>query len=155
MDDHPPRRPIMGLTDRLATRKRPTTTHSLRIDDDKVARSELAAAVAAGDEARIVAARLAVEACYEQLTLTALPPVKFETLLEDHPPPPAEKAQKMFNPATFVPALLAACVDSDVDEATWTEYTTTGAMTIGEKAALFQAAWDINYREPSADLLKE
>lgn len=145
--------PDVGLKDRLATRKRPSAVYSLRVDDDRVARSELAAAQVDGDEDRIVAAQLAVEACYEQLTVTALAPVEFEALLEEHPPP-ADQRQKMFNPKTFVPALLVACVDSDVDEETWADYTTTGAMTIGEVGGLFQVAWDVNYREPSADLLK-
>lgn len=143
----------MGLKDRLAARQRPIATWQLRVDDDSIARSELAAAQADGDETRIVAAQLAIEACYERLTVTALAPVEFEALLEEHPAPAGQK-QKMFNPKTFVPALLAACVDSDVDEETWADYTTTGAMTIGEVGGLFQVAWDVNYREPSADLLK-
>lgn len=145
----------MGLKDRLTARKRPATTYALRIDDDTIARSELAAALAAGDEGRVVAAREAVEACHEQVTVTALPPAELEELLEAHPPLPADQAKKMFNPVTFVPALLAACVDSDIDEQSWAEFTTTGAMTRGEVADLFNTVWDINHRIPSPSLPKE
>lgn len=145
----------MSLKDRLATRKRPTITYALRIDDDTIARSELVAAQAVGDEGRIVAAREAVEACYEQVVITALPPTELEELLEAHPPPPADQGKKMFNPATFVPALLAACVNSDVTEEDWAEYVTAGAMTTGEVSAIFNAAWELNYRVPDPSLPKD
>ncbi|MGH3427347.1 MAG: hypothetical protein ACRDQZ_07225, partial [Mycobacteriales bacterium] len=148
--------PDMGLKDRLAGRPRPTRPYSLRIDDDTTARAELAAARAVGDENRIVAAQTAVEACYEQVTITALPPITMEELIAQHPPPQTKPGgqEKIFNPATFVPAVLAACVDSDVTEADWTEYITTGALTIGEVDDLFHAVWTLNYRAPSPDLPK-
>lgn len=145
----------MGLKDRLSARRRPTATYSLRIDDDATARAELGAARAAGDEARIVAAREAVEACYEQVTLTALPPVELEALIAAHPPPQNMQGQKIFNPATFIPALLAVSVDSDVTEEDWTEYYTSGAMTTGEVAHLFDAVWTLNHRPPDPSLPKD
>jgi hypothetical protein len=145
----------MGLKDRLATRKRPSTTYSLRIDSDDAARAELSAAQAADDEERIAAARAAVEACYEQLTITALPPVELEALLAAHPPVEKDRGKKIFDPRTFIPALFAACIKSDITtEEEWAEYTTTGAMTAGEVNELFDKAWEINYRVPSADLPK-
>jgi hypothetical protein len=144
----------MGLKDRLADRPRPSTTYSLRIDDDEIPRAELIAARAAGDESRIVAAQEAVEACYEQVTITALPPADMEALLAEHPAPENANVQKIFNPATFVPALLAACMDSDVTEEDWAVYVTTGAMTIGEVGALFDAVWSLNYRAPDPSVPK-
>lgn len=147
----------MGLKDRLATRQRPTVTYSLRIDDDTRPRSELAAAQADGDEGRIVAAQLAVEACYEQLTITALSPLDMEELIQAHQPTDElrkRNANVLFNPATFVPALFAACVDSDVDEESWAEYTSRGPMTPGETNSLFNAVWGVNYREPDPALPK-
>jgi hypothetical protein len=144
----------MGLKDRLADRPRPSTTYSLRIDDDEIPRAELIAARAACDESRIVAAQEAVEACYEQVTITALPPVDMEALLAEHPAPENANVQKIFNPATFVPALLAACVESDVTEEDWAVYVTTGAMTIGEVGALFDAVWSLNYRAPDPSVPK-
>lgn len=153
----------MGLKDRLATRKRPFITHRLRIDDDTAARAELAAAQAVGDETRTAAAQAVVEACYEQFVITALPPgprrnpqpddpINLETLLKQHPPLTDQK--QIFNPITFVPALLAACIESEITEAEWAEYTTTGTLSTGEAMDLFNVAWEINYRVPSADLKK-
>jgi ferric-dicitrate binding protein FerR (iron transport regulator) len=145
----------MGLKDRLAARRRPTATYALRIDDDTTARAELGAARAAGDESRIVAAQEAVEACYEQVTLTALPPVDLEALIAAHPPPKQLQGQKIFNSATFIPALLAVSVDSDVSEGDWAEYYTSGAMTTGEVAHLFEAVWSLNHRPPDPALPKD
>jgi hypothetical protein len=145
----------MGLKDRLSARRRPTATYGLRIDDDTVARAELGAARAAGDEARIVAAQEAVEACYEQVTLTALPPAELEALIAAHPPPKESQVQKAWNPVTFIPALLAASVDSDVTEDDWAEYHRSGAMTTGEIADLFNAVWELNYRAPDPNVKKD
>lgn len=143
----------MGLKDRLAARRRPTAPYSLRIEDDSTARAELAAASSAGDEGRVVAAQGAVEACYEQVTLTALPPVDLEALIAAHPPPAG--VGKIFNPRTFVPALLAASVGSDVTEDDWSEYYTSGAMTTGEVSDLFEAVWQLNYRVPDPSVPKD
>jgi hypothetical protein len=142
----------MGLKDRLATRQRPSTTYKLRIDDDAAARTDLAAVTAAGADVEEAQAQL--DACYEQLIITALPPVEMEALLAAHPATDAQRAKDktVFNQDTFVSALLAACIDSDVTESDWQEYTTKGAMTIGEINALFAAAWEINYRDPSPSL---
>jgi hypothetical protein len=145
----------MGLKDRLSSRRRPTATYALRIDDDTVARAELGAARAVGDESRIVAAQEAVEACYEQVTLTALAPADMEALLADHPAPEPLQGKSIFNPVTFIPALLAACVDSDVTEADWAEYVTTGAMTFGEVTDLFNTVWELNYRAPDPAIPKD
>ena len=145
----------MGLKNRLAARPRPTATYALRIDDDTVPRAELAAARAAGDEDRIVTAQTAVEACYEQVTLRALPPVELEALIAAHPPPKDQQGKKMFNSVTFIPALLAASVESDVSEEDWVEFYTSGAMTTGEISDLFNTVWDLNYRAPDPNLPKE
>lgn len=154
----------MGLKDRLAARKRPSAPYQLRIDDETAARAELAAAQAADDEPRIVAARAAVEACYEQVTVVALPPaprphpqpddpMDLETLLKKHQPTDEQRAKNksvLFNQRTFVPALLAVCVIGDdvPSEEEWAEYTTSGTMTTGEVSDIFNAVWAINYRVP-------
>lgn len=146
----------MGLRDRLARGARPQVTHPLRVEDDTAARAELAAATASGDEERITLAREAVAACYEDVVIVALPPADMEALIGQHPPTQEQRSRNgIFNPATFVPALLAACVESDVTEDDWREYTSTaGPMTAGEVTALFNAAWDLNYRIPDPDLGK-
>jgi hypothetical protein len=143
----------MGLKDRLGARRRPSAAYSLRIEDDSPARAELAAARAAGDESRVVAAQEAVEACYEQVTLTALPPAELEALIAAHPAPAG--VNKIFNPRTFMPALLAVSVDSDVAEEDWAEYYTSGAMTNGEIIDLFEAVWQLNYRVPDVHVKKD
>ena len=144
----------MGLKDRLSTRPRPSRTYDLRVADDTTARAELTSAQAAGDEDRVVAARSAVDACYERVTLTALPPAALEELIAAHPPPAALRGQKVFNPVTFIPALLAVSVDSDVTEDDWAEFYATGAMTTGEVADLFEAVWTLNHRAPDPNLPK-
>jgi len=147
----------VSLKDRLANRKRPSTTYSLRIDDDTAARAELAAAQAAGDDARVAAAQAVVDACYEQVTITAVAPKTMEELRAAHPPTDIQRDRDKkaeWDPATFVPALLAACVDSDITEAEWAEYTTTGSLNSGEVNSLFNAAWEINYRVPDINLKK-
>jgi hypothetical protein len=153
----------MGLKDRLASRKRPSVTHRLRIDDDTAARGELAAAKLAGDNDRAAVARAAVEACYEEFVIVALPPgprrnpqpddpIDMETLLKQHPAPDGKKL--LFNAATFAPALLAVCVQSEISEEEWADYLTTGVLNTGEAADLFNKAWEINYHIPSADIPK-
>lgn len=161
----------MGLKDRLASRKRPSIQYALRLDDDTIPRRELAAALESGDEARISVTREKVEACYEQVTIVALPPAPpvdadpdddttyWETLIRAHPPTDEQRAQDrlaMFNKATFIPALLAACVQSDppVTAQEWAEYITTGCMTPGEADDLIGKVWNLNYRVPDPNIPK-
>lgn len=146
----------MGLKDRLASRKRPSTTFLLRVDDDTAARRDLATAQALGDDDGIADAQAAIAACHEQITITALAPVDMEALLATHPATAEQQAanKSIFNPDTFVPALLAACIDSDIDEGAWAEYTTKGSLSAGETNALFDAAWNINYRVPDSSIPK-
>lgn len=145
----------MSLRDRLAVRARPTTTYGLRVDDDTTARAELVAAQADGDAERVAAARAAVHACYEQLLIRALPPTDMEALLEAHPPTKTQRDRgAVFDPVTFVPALLTACVESDITVDDWSDYTTKGPLTQGETTALFTAVWELNYRAPDPDLPK-
>lgn len=140
----------MSLRDRLAKGTRPRTTYPLRVEDNTAARAELAAATASGDDDRVTLARDALDACYEQVGIVALAPAEMEDLLELHPPPEEQRKKgAIFNRVTFVPALLAACVESDVTEDDWREYTTTtGPLTPGEVTDLFNTVWDLNYRGP-------
>lgn len=144
----------MSLRERLAARARPTASFHLRVDDDTSAQADLVAAQAVGLPERITAAQAAVEACYERLELSALPPADMEALLEAHPPTPDQPGNTMFNQATFVPALIAACVDSDMGEDDWAEFVAKGPITRGEVLALFNACWDLNHRTPDINLKK-
>lgn len=146
----------MGLKDKLAKASRATVTAQLRIGNVTAAQAALTAAQADGDPDRIKAATAAVGACYEPVVLTALHPAQMETLLGKHPPTDEqrERTKSVFNLDTFVPALLAASIESDMTEDDWAEYTSTGAMTAGEVADLFSKAWELNYRVPDVDLKK-
>lgn len=135
----------MNLRERLAAAQRRTTTHPLRIEDDAAPRAELAASLAEGDEQRVAAARSAVDACHETLTIVALAPDDWEALVAAHPPTEQQK-DAWWNPATFIPALLAECVASDVTAADWADYTTKGPMSLGEVTSLVNAALDVNHR---------
>lgn len=135
----------------------PTDTHPLRFHNDKPARAELAAAVQSGDEARITAAKAALEACYVEVTIQALEPDALEKLIGKHPPTEAqEKRGGVYNPDTFPAALLAACLlDSDITEEDWLEYLNKGPLSAGEGTALFNKAWAVNYRAPDPWIPKE
>lgn len=136
----------MSLRERMRAKSRATATFPLRIEDDSDARTELAAAQADGNPERIAAAQEALDACYEELRITALAPSDMEALIAAHPP--VQDQQARWNPVTFVPALFAACVDSDVTEDEWLEYSTKGPMSAGEVNDLFDRVLGINYRTP-------
>lgn len=139
----------MALRPSLAKRRLPSTTFPLRIEDDTVARAGLAAAEGSGDPERIAVAEATVGACYEQLKLTSLPPETWEELVSEHPATEAQqKSGQWCNMNTFLPALLAACVEGDETAEDWANYTQRGALSSGEADALFAAVIGINQRTP-------
>jgi hypothetical protein len=87
-----------------------------------------------------------------------LPPAEFEELVGAHPA--SEEQRKKNGPAavwnidTFVPALLAASVESDMTADDWAEVTSKGPIATGEVAGLFQAALQVNDRTPDEHLGK-
>lgn len=146
----------MKIGDRLSSRPPVTAQYQLRVADDRETRAELAAASAEGDETRIAAALAAVQACYEEITITALAPEVMEALQGQHPPTEEQRDRNaLYNAATFPAALIAACVDTEDTEQEWAEYTTKGPLTPGEALDLFHACWDINYRTPDPWLPKD
>lgn len=147
----------MSLRERLAKRARPSTTFHLRVEDDTAARMELDAARASGDDDRVAAAQAAVDACYEALAITALTPADWEALVDAHPATPEQRKAKpeaWCNQTTFLPALLAACVEGDETEDDWADFTSKGALSLGETNALFDAAMAVNQRWPDPHLGK-
>lgn len=157
----------MGLKDRLASRQRPQETFPLRMDfgsESEQAEREFAAAVAALAAARerglpdlgaltrrVEAARERRESFYEFLTVQALPPDEFDDLIAAHPATEEQRgkdARAVWNHTTFVPALLAACIDSDMTADDWAEITSKGPVATGEVGALFRAAMQVNDRTP-------
>lgn len=145
----------MSLRERLAQRKPPSVVVRLRVEDDTAARAELVSAQAGGDGPRIQAAQDAVDACYEPLVITALPPAEWEALVDAHPPTEEQKKRgnTWFNPVTFYPALLAACVEGDETEDDWADFTTKGSLSLGESNALITAALEVNQRSPDPGVI--
>lgn len=164
----------MGLKERFASRQLPQVVYPLRMDyspDSDAAERELGAAERelafaqsqgwtdlGGLRRRVEQARLARAAFYEELTIRALPPAEFEELVSAHPSSKEQRDKSgpaaVWNVDTFVPALLAACVDSDMTADDWAEVTSKGPMATGEVAALFQAALTVNDRTPDEHLGK-
>ncbi|TKG58899.1 hypothetical protein [Prauserella endophytica] len=94
-------------------------------------------------------AKQQVEACYEPLTLVALPPEDYEALIAAHPPTAEQKKQDpevTWNEDTFRPALLSVTVEGDVTEQDWAEMYKTGQINIGEFRELVYACLLVNNR---------
>jgi hypothetical protein len=154
-----------GRRERLLARKRPTVDYQLAVDDDTDAVAELNAAKEALDragfrdddgaaqavadaEARLAAARTAVEACYEPVPLTALLPAAFEDLVAAHPP--REGRDEKWDGATFPRACFLACVDTsgDMSAEDWDSFATEN-LSAGERESMFLVAISVNARWPS------
>lgn len=166
----------MGLADRLRSRKLPTEVVRLPIDPAEYAAAEreLEAATLELEEARargsvdltelrarVDSARARLDACdCEEVTLRALPPAEWETLVNLHPPTEAQRAAgAQWNVATLRPALLAASVvpaegDEPLTEADWEQLSKESVLAAGELTALFNAAVALNARAPSSDVGK-
>lgn len=158
-----------GRRERLLARQRPSTVYQLAVEDDAAAVAELNAAKDALDtarfrsddgaeqavtdaEERLAAARSAVEACYEPVTLTAMPPAEFEALVAKPEYAPREGRDERWNAETFPRACFLACVDtSDLTAAEWESFV-DGSLSQGERTALFLAAVGINARWPSGSI---
>ncbi|MER5622506.1 hypothetical protein ABT061_15825 [Streptosporangium sp. NPDC002544] len=155
----------MSLRERLQQRARPTATWPLRIDDPAAAKQELEQAeteeriasvgLAEGVEqeaarARVAAARAALAACFEPITLEALPPPEFEALAAEYPPGPDDDAWNK----DFPPALFLACVRSELDREEWVSIFAS-QLSQGEKIAACNAAIQVNLRTPDAGLPKD
>jgi hypothetical protein len=156
-----------GRRARLLARKRPTVDYQLAVVDELDAVAELAAAREAFEvaqlrvddgaetavveaEKRVEQARKAVEACYEPVTFTALPPVEFEALVAAHPS--REGKEEQWNGDTFPPACFLACVDTaELSADEWAEFV-QASVSQAERVALFAAAIGINARWPNGSI---
>lgn len=158
-----------GRRERLLARRRPRVVHQLAVEDDtaavaelSAAKDELATASFRSDEAmeeavsaaekRVAKARRTVEACYEPLTLTAMPPAEFEALIAKPEYAPREGKTEQWNGETFPRACFLACVDtSDLSPDEWEAFV-DGSLSQGERDALFLAAISVNARWPSGNI---
>ena len=158
-----------GRRERLLARRRPSTVYQLAVEDDGAAVAELNAAKDALDtakfrsddgaeqavadaEERLAAARAAVEACYEPVTLAALPPTEFEALIAKPEYAAREGRDEKWNAETFPRACFLACVDTgDLSAEEWETFI-DGSLSQGERHTLFLTAIGINARWPSGSI---
>jgi hypothetical protein len=91
-----------------------------------------------------------------ELTLRTLPPPEWEALVELHSATQEQQEQgHRWNPTTFRPAVLAACVVPEDGEQPltaddWEQIVKDGQLAAGEYNALFTAAVNLNLRAPAS-----
>jgi hypothetical protein len=143
--------------DRLLRRPRPSLPFPIQVDDPAEARRRLAEVRRLArqamlrheedtDEYRAAAAELAkaeaaVDACYEVVTLTAMPPAAYELAKTEHPPTAEQIAEAQrreqlppdCNEDTFPPFVLAAGCNNGMTVEDWeaflTEHCSDGEAT--------------------------
>lgn len=94
-------------------------------------------------------ARAALQACYQPIVLTAMPPTEYEALRALHPGPASDRDG--VNTETFRPALLAACAAGDMTEQDWVGFFAENAST-GEGQAVYVAALVVNESDRALDV---
>jgi hypothetical protein len=162
----------MSIRDQLRGRSLPTETVRLPLDPAAWTRCERALMTAtwALDEARatggrdtaslrakVAAAQTALgEVPVLEVTVRTLPPPEWEALVELHPATEDQQSQGMrWNPATFRPAVLAACVvptdgEDPLSADEWDHIAKAGQLATGEYNALVNAAVELNLRTPAS-----
>lgn len=154
----------MSLRDRLRARQLPQATIGLRMDWSaqsydihnklEAARNRLQLAEVEDwpdvEELRTAVHELEarVDALYEYVTVQALPASDMEALIAQHPPKDDQKGFT-FNPETFYPALLAACVEGPETADDWNQMINSRELVIGEVNALVRTAMELNDRSPN------
>jgi hypothetical protein len=110
------------------------------------------AALAPLEEA-VRTAQAAVDACFEEITLHALPGAQFEALMAEHPPAEADVEKELVhNDETFLPALLAACCENGWLEEDWVEE--IAELSVGERSELREIVTHVNTRTWSQQIPK-
>lgn len=149
--------------DRLLGRKRPSLSVPLAVEDVTGPSREVALTedawrtaqlgVAQDTPARVKAAKAdldaairALDACYEHVTVTALPPVEFEALVAKHPGRDGE--DEAYNIETFPRALFIACAGDELSADEWNDFLDTRCSQ-AERDALLFAATNVNSRTPN------
>lgn len=154
---------------RLLKRKLPTIVYHLRAVEPEVlaaaedalseAKAELDLARLYRDDqadeavseatAKVESAQAALAACFEPITLRALPPGEYEALVAAHKD---EKAEDGVDSAGLRRAAFLACVQGDLSEAEWDEVFAQCSM--GERVALFATALAVNIRNTDGSIPK-
>jgi hypothetical protein len=162
--------------DRLLARPRPSFPFPIRVADPAEARQQLQQveqetrqAVLRHDKGtpeyeaakqRLVDAKAEVDACYETVILTAMPPAAYEQLKAEHPPTAGQVTQAGqdgdpppdANVDTFVPAVLAAGCDNGMTAVDWAAFLAERCSD-GERQELRVCALAINERPRFAEPL--
>ena len=153
----------MSLRERLAGRARPTATYRLRIDDTTDAERELSEAqtsllLASTEEEKgrarqdINTAQAALDACFEPIVMTAMPPREFEDLVDEHPAR-KDTDDEAWNTETFPRACFLACAPNEMSAEEWDAFLAERCSD-GEQIALFTTAIDANLRLPDPSVPK-
>lgn len=169
---------MSSLRERLLARERPSHRVALQMQDPTAAIREAALAEDAwrtchlmpdGPERETAVRKAkreldktarAVNACYEQVTVRALPPEDFEHLVAAHPPrdvkelKAGEEPDEAWDGAKFPRALFLACVDGELSREEWEKFL-DGQCSQAERDQLFFAAQVINVRVPSVAIPKD
>lgn len=135
----------MSLKDRLKSRTLPSETYKIAEKDSQLEQAAYAAAKMAlrrleskGTKKSTAAYKAAVkavdetqaalDACFIELTVRALPANVYDDLQSDHPPTAEQEAKAKeageevaWDEDSFRPALFAACVDGDLTAEDWAE----------------------------------
>jgi len=158
----------MSQRDRLLGRRIPPTPVAIRVDfsleadaafaEHEKALRDLETAEARGADhatAQDLAAetRVALAPFQEVLQVSPIPPSTYDDLIGEHPPTDEQRAQNYsWNPNTFGPALLAACIGQDLpddarmSEKDWLAWASTAAAGHGEYVALVNTCLAVNDR---------
>ncbi|WP_433233700.1 hypothetical protein, partial [Actinomadura nitritigenes] len=170
--------PCSSLRERLLARERPSHRVALQMEDPTAAIREAALAEDAwrtchlmqdgpDREAAIRKAKReldktakAVNDCYDEVTLRAIPPAEFEALQAAHPAattyrelrPESEEPDEIWNASTFPRALFLKCADGDLLSQTRGAGSSTSSARRAERTRkLFYAVRrPVNIRVPSS-----
>lgn len=178
--------PKQSQRERLLGRPRPTLPYRILVDTERVEAARTALAQAQQDarqvrmrdgsseaqqkaaQQRVTEAEAEVDACYEIITLRALPPRRVEELEAAHPPTDEQVAKvrnerelaqqrgeqppdwPSYNDDTLYPQLLAESVDGDMTADDWTVFLAEN-VSDAERRGLQIAALQVNRQERVAD----
>lgn len=158
----------MSQRDRLLGRRIPPTPVAIRIDfgpdadaayaEHESALRDLETAEARGADyatakALVDETRAALAPFQEVLQVSPIPPSVYDALIDEHPPTDEQREQGYtWNPDTFGPAMLAACIGQDLapdermSEKDWIDWASTAAAGHAEYVLLVNTCLAVNDR---------
>jgi hypothetical protein len=159
----------MSQRERMLGRRIPPTPVAIRVDFGPDADAAFAAHEAASRDletagsrgadldaarARVAATKADLDPFQEVLYVSALPPSVYDELIGEHPPTDEQRTRNyQWNPETFAPALLAACIGQELpdeermSEKDWIDWASLGAASVnGEFVTLVNTCLAVNDR---------